>query len=494
LQPNYHNYSIAVIILIISFFYKASLAQVTDSLPFPQQISTSDSILIDQSALQKVAIKKILFFGNKITKESIITRELFFHENDTLPRFVLQGLMERSRQNLLNTSLFNFVEIYDQQNTNDSSETFVIVKVIERWYLFPLPIFELVDRNFNEWWLTKDFSRTNYGAYIVRENFLGRKQTVQMLFRFGYSQKIGLYYSIPYINKRQKDGLAFSLSFTRNHEITFADSANKTQFYKDESLFVRRQFSTGIRLTHRSGIYDYYSYIAEYQNNRIADEVVNLNKDYFLTGKNSQQLITLVFEFKRDHRDIKQYPLKGYYFDFNVTKMGLGILEDEPDLVSLSSNYRKYFELSDRWHFAAGVKGKLSGQSFAPYYNSRGLGYGSDFVRGYEYYVANGQNYMVFKSNIKFTILPEKVVHLKYIPLEKFNKIPFAFYINIFADMGYAKDRQFYAYNPLSNSYLFGTGLGLDYVTYYDLVFRLEYSYNKLGEDGFFLHFTSPIW
>ncbi|HKR05623.1 MAG TPA: BamA/TamA family outer membrane protein [Bacteroidia bacterium] len=470
-------------------------------LPLPDVSSDSmigaerpDSNLIDQLLNQRVIVKQILLVGNKITKQSIITRELIFHQGDTVSRYVLQDAMKRSRENLLNTSLFNFVEIYDQPDANDSSETFVIVRMTERWYLFPLPIFELVDRNFNEWWLTKDFSRTNYGAYIVRENFLGRKQSLQLLVRLGYSQKLGLYYSIPYINKKQQDGLSFSFSFTRNHEISYGDSSNKTLFFKDEDVFIRKQFSSGIRLTHRSGIHDYYSYLAEYQDNTIADTVVALNSDYFLHGTNEEKLITLSFVFSRDHRDFKIYPLKGYYFDFSVTKQGLGILKDEPDLLSLSSSVRKFWELSPRWHFAAGVKGKLSGQSFAPYYNSRGLGYGNDFVRGYEYYVINGQNYAVFKSNIKFTLIPEKVVHIKFVPLEKFNRIPFAFYLNVFADMGYAKDRQFYFNNPLANSFLFGTGLGLDYVTYYDMVFRLEYSYNKSGEHGVFLHFVSPIW
>ncbi|MEO5572858.1 MAG: POTRA domain-containing protein [Bacteroidia bacterium] len=478
----------AFICVVFIFFLKHSFAQVPDSTAVP------GSNLIDPLSEKKVVVKQILLVGNKITKPSIITRELFFHEGDTLPHYVLLEAMKRSRENLLNTSLFNFVDIYEQPDANDSSSTFVIVKMTERWYLFPLPIFELVDRNFNEWWLTKDFSRTNYGVYIVRENFLGRKQTVQVLLRFGYSQKIGLYYSIPYINKQQRNGLSFSLSYTRNHEISYSDFDNKQLYFKDEDVYVRKQFSTGIRLTHRSGIHDYYTYTAEYQDNLISDTVAILNPDYFLPDSNTQKIIILAYGWKSDHRDSKNYTLKGYYFDFDVSKQGLGLLENEPDLLSMSASFRKYWELRPRWHVAAGVRGKLSGQSFAPYYNSRGLGFGSDFVRGYEYYVVNGQNYTLLKANLKFTLVPEQVIHIKYIPLEKFNRIPFAFYINAFADMGYVKDRQFYKVNPLTNSYLLGYGIGLDYVTYYDIVFRVEFSLNKLGESGIFLHFTSPIW
>jgi outer membrane protein assembly factor BamA len=482
--------SLSFLFLCAIFGFGFAQAQVPDSLLRPD--STKD--FIDQFIEQKITITKVLLVGNKKTKPRIITRELIFHEGDTLTRYVLQEAMQRSRENLLNTSLFNFVEIYEQPDSNDPLKTFIIIKVTERWYLWPLPIFELVDRNFNEWWLTKDFSRINYGAFITEENFLGLKQTLQLLIRLGYSQKLALYYSIPYINKKQQDGLTFNISFTRNHEIAYADYENKLLFYKDENIYVRKQFSTGLRLTHRSGIHDYHSYTAEYQDNVVSDTIPNLNENYFLEHENTEKLIFLSYQFRRDYRDIKIYPLKGYYYDFEIVKQGLGIMENEPSLLSMNASLRKYFEINSRWHFAAGVKGKLSGQSFAPYYNSRGLGYGNDFVRGYEYYVVNGQNYTLFKANIKFTLVPEHVIKIKYIPLEKFNTIPFAFYLNVFSDMAYVRDRQFGENNSLTNSYLFGTGVGIDYVTYYDLILRVEYSINKMGEHGLFLHFTSPIW
>ena len=44
-----------------------------------------------------------------------------------------------------------------------------------------------------------------------------------------------------------------------------------------------------------------------------------------------------------------------------------------------------------------------------------------------------------------------------------------------------------------SNEFLYGYGLGLDFVTYYDIVFRVEFSANKFGETGLFLHFNAPF-
>ena len=105
----------------------------------------------------------------------------------------------------------------------------------------------------------------------------------------------------------------------------------------------------------------------------------------------------------------------------------------------------------------------------------------------------DGQNYFLFKSNLKFTLLPQKEVRMPFIPLSKFATIPYAFYLNLYSDFGYVKDDLYFEGNALNNSLQYSYGCGIDFVTYYDLVFRFEYSINKLGETGFFVHFTSPI-
>ena len=40
---------------------------------------------------------------------------------------------------------------------------------------------------------------------------------------------------------------------------------------------------------------------------------------------------------------------------------------------------------------------------------------------------------------------------------------------------------------------LWGKGIALDYITYYDQILRIEYSLNHLGEKGVFLHFSNPF-
>ena len=77
----------------------------------------------------------------------------------------------------------------------------------------------------------------------------------------------------------------------------------------------------------------------------------------------------------------------------------------------------------------------------------------------------------------------------------KFKSLQYAFYLNAFFDMGFV-DNMYpmpELNNDLENTLLIGYGIGLDFVTYYDIVLRFEYSVNRMGEHGFYLHFRAPI-
>ena len=132
----------------------------------------------------------------------------------------------------------------------------------------------------------------------------------------------------------------------------------------------------------------------------------------------------------------------------------------------------------------------------------QGLGYGRDYVRGYEFYVMDGQQYALLKNNLKFAIIPTRVLKFNFIKTEKFNTLPIAFYFNAHIDLGDADDEREYIYdpfgppnftNPLANELLVGYGVGIDFVSYYDFVIRLEYSVNRMGEKGFFIAMRPPI-
>ena len=93
---------------------------------------------------------------------------------------------------------------------------------MERWYVWPNPIFELSERNFNVWWHDfkannySDFSRVNYGLFLVWENFRGRNELLKMKYRRGFKEHYLFNYEIPYFNKKKTLGLnAFTQLFRR---------------------------------------------------------------------------------------------------------------------------------------------------------------------------------------------------------------------------------------------------------------------------------------
>ncbi|HNC34753.1 MAG TPA: POTRA domain-containing protein, partial [Bacteroidia bacterium] len=110
----------------------------------------SDSLQVDTSTIY---VRQIVVTGNKVTRYSVIQRELAFSQGQTMKVAELDEKITKSRENLLNISLFNFVNINKQLIGND---VYVIIDVVERWYIFPVPIFEVVDRNFWEWWRDKN--------------------------------------------------------------------------------------------------------------------------------------------------------------------------------------------------------------------------------------------------------------------------------------------------------------------------------------------------
>jgi hypothetical protein len=445
---------------------------------------------LDDSLSGKLIIGNITLIGNKITKERVIYRELTFKTGDAIDTVGFESVLKKSEENLFNTTLFNSVHI---SWLLENGRVNVYILVTERWYVFPLPIFEVAERNFNVWWQTKDFSRVIYGATVNWNNFRGRNEKLAVSARFGYTQRISFYYSIPFINKKQHAGLTFGFAYSRNHQSTINTIDNKLLYYKDEVLFSKKEIGGSVAYTYRKGIYRTHAVEIGYRNAEVLDTIVSLNNDYFAPGESEMKYSILRYFYKSDHRDVAYYPKKGYYLDFEIVKNGFSFLNDDVDLAYITANGKKFWQLGKKFYFGTGATVKYTAGNNVPYYLSRGLGYGKNFIRGYEFYVIDGQDLVLFKTNLKFELFPKRESYLSFVPLKKFATIPYAFYLNLYADAGYVSDLLYHEYNPLNNDWQYGFGGGIDFVTYYDMVFRLEYSINKLGETGIFLHFTSPI-
>lgn len=449
----------------------------------------SSGIKAQESNGDSLFIAQINIIGNKKTKDHIILREISFTTGAKVKRTEFSVLIATAHQNLLNTSLFNFVTI---DTIVQNGNAIISITVAERWYTWPSPFFSLSDRNFNTWWETKDFSHADYGLYLTQENFRGRKESLKAILALGYNQSYGLSYKIPYINKKRTVGIGLSAGFAGNHEVAYCTVDSKQQFFKDKNDFVKKNIYSTFQITYRKQFYTTHTFQINFNSFHFADSLLLLNPDF--SKHTDEDYFTFYYLFKNDRRNIKEYPLKGHYIDVEVSKSGFGLLKKENiDALFIHSSMRKFFQLSKRFYFATGINFKISSSSVQPYFYERGLGFGGDYIRGYEYYVIDGQNFAVVKSNFKFEVIPTKVKYFKFIPFKKFNKLYYSLFLNIHGDAGFVKKYGVNKNDALSDKLLFGTGLGLDLVTYYDKVFRVDFSMNKKGEKGIFLHFVAPI-
>ena len=165
----------------------------------------------DSSYTGPFAIAGIVLEGNRATKERVILRELTVREGDTARTSEqLYYLLERSRQNVYNTGLFNSVHIVPTYLS--AHDVFLTVTVSERWFYWPTPIFKYSDPNFNTWWLTRDFRRVYYGAFLYRYNMRGRNETLYAKVQLGYAKEFAMRYRFPFIDRKQRWGLAGAAS------------------------------------------------------------------------------------------------------------------------------------------------------------------------------------------------------------------------------------------------------------------------------------------
>ncbi|MFX5937509.1 hypothetical protein ABTE71_19335, partial [Acinetobacter baumannii] len=95
------------------------------------------------------------------------------------------------------------------------------------------------------------------------------------------------------------------------------------------------------------------------------------------------------------------------------------------------------------------------------------------FMRGLEYNVVDGN----FGAALKTTLQQQVGKYVLHNPFRSktHDKIPFRFFLKLYGDVGYAYNKYAVPSNTLNNTLLRSYGIGLDIVSIYDFVFKIEY-------------------
>ena len=441
----------------------------------------------DSNAKNFIIIHHITLEGNHRTRTQIIMRELTFTIGDTIAGDDVMKELEQSRNQVMNTGLFNEVVVNIKTWVNDSMDIMVSVK--ERWYFLPLPTANLYDRNFNVWWVEHDHDIRwlQAGVHFYQKNLTGRNDELKGSILLGFQRRLDGTYSLPYFDYIQKHGMSISASLTESKNVTAKVDSNKELVVQDVNTYLRSVFQTSVDLFYKPKFHYRYTLTLGYKNSSIRDTIALANPAYFGDTATRQRYLYATLTFVTDFRDLNAYPLRGYYFNVSISKLGLGFFHDV-DLWQTNAAFSLYLPLGKKWFLASVNKVKVTFPEKQPYNLQRGLGYGNDYVVGYEYYAIDGQGFGFTKLNLKKEIFKVQMKTGINNPFVKGANVTFALYGKVYGDAGYVYNTNSSIDNALDNKWLIGSGIGIDLVLLYDTTLRLEYSINKLGEHGLFFH------
>lgn len=449
-------------------------------------ITFSDTSLLSGNSSTKVCIKNLSVTGTKKTKVYIVYREIHLKKGDSLLITDLQKELEQARFQVYNTTLFN--EVTFELVALDADNVNINVHVVERWYLYPVPQFQLVDRNFNDWYKTHNasFDRVNYGLKFVHYNLSGRRDQLRIYLINGYTRNVSFSYTNPYSSPSLNDGFIIGAGYSQNREIPYkTDSANKTLFYK-KSDFTRNTIYANAGYSIRRGLFTKHIFTVNYSHQRVDDSIITkiYNPNYFNDPVTSKDFIDFNYLLHYANVNNVSYPLTGKTAFFGIQKRGLG-LTGGINMLTLDAGYNKYFGMGKNWYSSIQLNGKIKLPFEQAYINQRGLGYGENYLRGLEYYVIDGVATALVKSTIRKKIIDFNIP-FPFFP-KLLTKIPFTIFAKTYADVGYAYNKKT-TYTYLNNRLLYSGGFGIDILTLYDINLRFEYSFNQLKENGLFLH------
>jgi len=432
----------------------------------------------------QVHINSINIEGNDKTKKYIILRELPYHAGDNVNKDSLSFFNNLSQQQLFNTSLFLVAKVSAEYPLpKDSSIVNIHIQVQERWYFIPKPIFKWVDRNFSQWWNEQNHSldRVNYGINLSMKNATGNNDRLALGFVAGYTQQNTIRYQLPFIDKKLKFGMGFGWQNYKQKEINYTTAFDKQVFLKTIGM-VREGYRANLDLLYRPNLFNRFSLQLGFGNDALSDSGFLMQPIFLPNHTKSFSYADITLSLKKINFDYNAYPTRGSASEFTAYQR----FSSSSSMTSFQ--YRKIEAHSfSKQNFILVESNSIV--KFVPNFNYadyRLLGYANFQLNGLEYYVVDGNAASILKTSFHhllggFTV--KNPIKTRYLTDFKYN-----FWINIFTHLGYVYNDHPLSTNRLSNTLLRSVGVGLDIISIYDFVLKIDYSVNQLGDKGVYLH------
>jgi len=437
-----------------------------------------------------LTVKDIYITGNKLTRSFVLLREITIHKGDRVAKIELNEKIAQSEKFLINTSLFHNVNISDSLHEDN---LYLYIKVNERFPAIPELQLKYADPNFDAW--LKDprrFFRLTYGLALPIKDFRGRNETLTLSAIFGWRQTFGIDYKVPYLNKEKTLGIETIFSYQQGHEVGAITDSNQLKYVRVDANNIFHKISYESDLIYRKKHQVTHTFTLGFDYYDINDTVVKVNPDYLGGGRTSIRVPRFGYKFVYDKRDYAFYALKGDYIATSIEHDGLPVLLKDINVTTIDLTYRKFIPIGGRFYYEGGFTSEYDLQGNLPYIFRSSLGYRYQ-VPGFEYFVDDGRAYILAQNELKFLAFTNtfKILQSSQSPvINKFSTIPISIYLKLFASEGAVFYDNTSPNNTLLNKLLNGVGAGFDFITYYDKIVRVEYSFNNLGKSYLFLHFT----
>jgi outer membrane protein assembly factor BamA len=396
-----------------------------------------------------IVIDSIEVTGNETTKDFVILRELTIGIGDTLnPKFA-----SYDRERIYSLRIFIDVKLkpfsYEGKNT-------LLIEVEESWYIYPIPIIFLND---------KDWDKISYGAALSWLNFRGRNERITGFVTFGYDPSFGFTYFNPNLAYNQNLNLQtnFAYSTVSNR------SAEAEQLYGSE--FDQETFVSRLQFGKRFGNYHWFYLNSGFDYIETPFYIEGIN------ASNSRIDRTLIagLSYVYDTRDLRMYATEGIYSDIGFEYKGFGI--DGISYFVADLDFREYRKIFDTFTAKWRITARHTGGELVPYYDYSFIGY-ANRVRGY-FYGDEQEGNDSFLGSIEFNypIINETRIDLYFIPLLPRSLLSYRFSLvaELFADTGAARD----VGSPWTiKSFDSGYGTGLSFLVLPYFTCRVEFAIN----------------
>ncbi|MCB2205718.1 BamA/TamA family outer membrane protein [bacterium] len=388
--------------------------------------------------------------GNRVTKPEIILREVTLQVGDTIDT----AEIEFAKSRIYSLGLFNRVEI----TWPPMDSTILLIEVDERWFLYPVPLVGIVDRNWDHWY---------YGLGVKHENFRGRNEKIFGGFVLGYNPWVSLSYSNPWIfgddQLFTQTGFSWSKVVNKSRE-SKGEGPNFDEIHYSASQMLGKRLDAFRSIW----LFAAYNYI-EVTENRTGRTINDMGIDRYLT---------VGFGASHDTRNLIEYPTSGIYGSVYIAKKGFGI--GMVDMLSYQADARVYKLLYGDLSLAMRAFARLNSGPAIPNYEHQYFGF-SERIRGHFYEEIEGENSAGAFLELRIPILPRFYIHVPQVPIRQFQTWKLGIYAALFGDVGtvWNKDER-----PEFSDMPRGYGAGLHFLFPYGIVLRIDraWSESRRGE------------